>query len=445
MLAGDNATDTISAEPIQALVVEVRGETGGPLSGAVVRFESLTRDAQDPWGGYNAYVSRLDQNQFYILAADTTDAQGRASARIKFGTTAGSALVRVVVPELGKADTATFVVKPGAAAKVKALPKDTALYRSRSFALRGAVVDRAGNPRTDPVTYTVAAGGISLTGASVTAQSEGRAAVLVQAQGLVDTTYVTVVPEGVLAASAPDGGVVMFNTDGSGYKRLVPTTMAAWTTDWSPSGSEVAFDAPYGGPVRVVDLAGNVRLASSSAGSGTEYYPEFSPDGSMIYFSRESWRLRRVKRDGTGDEAVPIATPVSDVAPSLSPDGTRLVYVVTGGFGNDVLRLLTIATGDVNAINIRGHSPSWSPRGDLIAYIDPQGRALYVMNPDGTGTRQVSQGAQTYAFGIDWSADGKWIVAANTTKHVIELIDAQTGASLPLGFTANMGGPSWRP
>jgi Tol biopolymer transport system component len=445
MVAGDRTTDTISAEPVQALVVEVRDESGSLASGAVVRFESVLTNPQQMYGGYSAYVSRLDQSQFGMIAVDTTDARGRASARFKLGITAGQAMVRVVVPGLGMADTATFTVQAGAAASVRAFPKDTALYPGRSFALRGSVVDRAGNPRTDPVTYAVAAGNISLASGTVTAQAEGRAKVLVQAMGLVDTSYVTVVPEGILAATSPSGGVVMFNTDGSGYKRLTPTTMSSWTTDWSPSGNEVVFDAPYGGPIHVVDLAGNVRTASNTPSTGMELYPEFSPDGSMIYFSREYWHLQRVRRDGTGDEAVPTNMPSSDVAPSLSPDGTRLVYVVAGGGGNDILRLLTVATGEVNAINISGHSPSWSPRGDLIAFIDPQSYTLKVMNTDGTGVRQVSAAAQTYSFGIDWSADGKWIVARNGTKNVIELIDPQTGTSLPLGFTAGMSGPSWRP
>ncbi|HET7456395.1 MAG TPA: hypothetical protein VFJ74_02005, partial [Gemmatimonadaceae bacterium] len=148
---------------------------------------------------------------------------------------------------------------------------------------------------------------------------------------------------------------------------------------------------------------------------------------------------------GSGDEVVPSSMPSSDVAPSLSPDGTRLVYVVSGGGGYDFLRLLTVATGDVNAIQVPGHSPAWSPRGDLIAFLDPQTYALKVMNPDGSGVRQVSAAGQSYGFGIDWSADGKWIVARNNQKNAIELLDPVAGTSLVLGYTSGMTGPSWRP
>jgi Tol biopolymer transport system component len=95
--------------------------------------------------------------------------------------------------------------------------------------------------------------------------------------------------------------------------------------------------------------------------------------------------------------------------------------------------------------NIAGHSPSWSPTGDRIAYLDPQGYVLKVMNPDGTGVRQVGSADGSYAFGIDWSPDGKWIVAKNARIDRIELVNATTGVALPLGFTNGMSGPSWRP
>ena len=156
--------------------------------------------------------------------------------------------------------------------------------------------------------------------------------------------------------------------------------------------------------------------------------------------------MRRVNRDGTGDELVPLATPCCDMAPSLSPDGTRLVYVVSSGGGQDALRILTLATGEVTVLNVPGHSPSWSPTGDRIAYLDPTSSyALKVMNPDGTGVRQVGQIDASYSFGIDWSPDGRWIVAQNSQSGRIELVNATSGVALPLGFTNGMRGPSWRP
>ena len=444
MVAGAGITDTITAEPTQSLVVEVRDERGEARSGIVVRFEPLAGPSGYPYDA-NILVGALDQRDWAWLVVDTTDSRGRASARIKLGGTAGPASVQVAVPDLGMVDTAHFTVKPGAGARVIAAPKDTALYAGRSFSLRGSVVDRFGNPTAGTITYSFVGSAVTLSGKVVTGQTEGRAKVIVTAlANISDTTYVSVLPEGVLAAFSSDG-IVMFNTDGSGYRKLATSTNGGMTTDWSPNGSEVVFDSQFGDRIRVVDLAGNVRYANSTGGSGWEIYPEFAPDGRTIYYSKESWRMHRVNRDGTGDELVPTNSPSSDVFPSLSPDGTRMVYVVAGGGGQDALRLLTLATGEVTVINVPGHSPSWSPTGDRIAFLDPQSYALKVMNPDGTGVRQVSQGDASYGFGIDWSPDGRWIVAKNGRNNMIELVDATNGVTLPLGFTNGMNGPSWRP
>src|SRR6266566_2919773 len=45
LVNGNGATDTIQSTPAQALVVEVRSETGALASGTVVRFQSLPIDS----------------------------------------------------------------------------------------------------------------------------------------------------------------------------------------------------------------------------------------------------------------------------------------------------------------------------------------------------------------------------------------------------------------
>ena len=441
--AGDRITDTIQAELTQALVVEVRDAAGALQPGVVVRFESALLNPAPPGGGFGAFVSRLDQDFFTTLVADTTDSRARAAVLVKLGTRAGTAELIVTVPELGLVDTATYTVRPGAAIRIQAVPKDTTLRVGGNFTLRSAVIDRFGNSRSDAVTYATPGAGLALSGGAVTATAPGRAFVLAQASGWVDTTFVSVVPEGMLAAASPTG-IVVFNTDGSDFRMLTTTVTRGFTTDWSPTGTEIAYDADFGQPIRAVNLNGQVRLASRGGG-GTELYPEYAPDGAMLFFSRESWRLFRVKVDGTGEELVPMSPATSAAASSLSPDGSRLVYTIVAGGGQDVLGFLTLATGVAVNTQIRGHSPSWSPSGDQIAFIDPSNGTLQLMRADGTGIRTIGAPNSAYSFGIDWSSDGKWISARNASKDLIELIDPQTGSILPLGYTHGLSGPSWKP
>lgn len=443
LLAGNGTTDTVQAMLVQALVVQLLDDRGKPLPGIVIRYQTVPPSQDQP---AFAYVTATSRNSFSSVLSDSTDARGRSSAVVALGTIAGTARVTVSAPALDLVDTAVFTVRPGAAAAVHVSPRDTALVAGGSIKLSATVTDRFGNPRTDPVTHAMGAGNITLSTDQVTATGIGRAFVVAHTGAAVDTEFVSVVPAGEISAGSATG-VAVFNTDGSGFRWLTGSTTPGYITDWSPDGTEIAFDTQNAtgtwGPLWMVDLAGKVRPASLSSSQSQEAYPEFSPDGKVLYFCRRvsTWQLRRVDADGTNDQPVATSMYLSFTAPSVSPDGTRLVYAVLDA-GVDVLSFLDLATGQATNTPIRGDSPSWSPLGDLVAFIDASASALIVMNPDGSGLHQIGTG---FDFGIDWSSDGKWIVARSRAKNVIELIDPRNDVVLPLGFTHGLVGPSLKP
>ncbi len=175
-------------------------------------------------------------------------------------------------------------------------------------------------------------------------------------------------------------------------------------------------------------------------------YPEVSPDGSWVYFSRGSygWDLYRVHLDGSGEEVVPMNTPSSDVAPALAPDGKRLAYVVTAP-GRDHLMLLDLTTGVTTDLDIVGHSPAWSPDGNQIAYIRSTDYTLRAVSPDGSNDRNIGIATERYDLGVDRSSDGRWVIARNSSRNYLELVEAASGTTFPLVFTSGYRGPSWRP
>src|SRR6185437_12820707 len=140
---GADITDTIDAQPLQALVVEVRDTSGKLVSGATVRF--VAEPSADTTPPNNVAVSMCPLSQpacartpptgliqppapvGLSVISDTTDAQGRASVAVKLGHVAGRAVIRLTVPELALEDSATYTVLPGAASYVRALFADTAL------------------------------------------------------------------------------------------------------------------------------------------------------------------------------------------------------------------------------------------------------------------------------------------------------------------------------
>jgi Tol biopolymer transport system component len=56
------------------------------------------------------------------------------------------------------------------------------------------------------------------------------------------------------------------------------------------------------------------------------------------------------------------------------------------------------------------NDPAWSPDGRLIAYSDPSAPGIFVMRPDGTHRRRITNRYDLYP---DWSADGKRLVFVN--------------------------------
>jgi dipeptidyl aminopeptidase/acylaminoacyl peptidase len=444
LVAGADASDTVLSVLTQALIVEVNGE-GGPMPGTVVRFQGVPTNPNDTWGTMTALISPPDRNAFGSFISDTTDENGRAFALVQLGTKAGIASIVVTVPDIGAEDTAHFTVMPGNPYSVVALPSDTSLYVGNSFTPRSTVTDRYQNPIDGDVAYSTVGEAVAFADGKAKAVHIGRSLLIAAFDSLKDTTTISVVPMMTFGAIRGQE-VVMANADGSGYRVLAPAGSGSpYTTDWTPSGDGLVFDHGYGsGPIDIAELDGTVRTLNASDEWGL--YPEVSPDGSWVYFSRGSydWNLYRVHLDGTGEEAVPMNTPRSDVAPSLSPDGKRLVYVLTDP-GRDHLMLLDLNSGETTDLNIFGHSPAWSPDGSQIAYLQSTDFTLHVVKPDGSDDRSIGAGNDRYDFGIDWSPDSKWVIARNSTRNYLELVEAASGLTFPLGFTAGYRGPSWKP
>jgi hypothetical protein len=454
-LYGDGATDTILAEPAQALVVEVRGENAVPVSGTVVRFQSLPIDSAHPYA-LGAFVSAVTSPYYGDFVADSTDSRGRASVLIKLGQTAGAARLLVSVPEFGLQDTARFTVLPGNAAHVVVLPKDTALYAGGSFQARASVTDRFGNLRSDPVTYSNTSAGINIapSGTITAGGSFTRAFYKASARGWMDTGWVSVVPQGTVAAlqsgtfAGHGDGIVVFKLDGSGYQWIGPG--GSWynaAPAWSPSGTTLAFGRNPGSLnwLYTSDLSGNEQplLTPGDSGLTIASWPSYSPDGATIYFSGATtgnFAVWRANSNGTAPHQV-YADP-SGLAwrPSPSSDGTRLGITI----GNpSYVCVFTLASASVSSWAIPGHMPRWSPVGETIAFVQQYGGPVSVVNSDGTGAHQVSPVGRNYEEeSLTWSPDGAWLLAR--ASGTLELINVNAGTTLPLGYATQFVEPAWK-
>ena len=462
IIAGAGISDTVTALPSQALVVEVRGPDGKPATGTVVRFLSLPIDATHPYT-LGVLVSSPTSTFFTGFDGEHADARGRATTLLQFGGVTGNARVAIQVPEFNLADTVPYTVHPGAAVGMAVFPRDTVLYRGASMQSRAAAVDRFGNSRSDPVTYGPASGGITIsaTGAVAAGSNVGRAWFVAHAAGAQDTGWVSIVPAGMIAAYdypssyGDTAGLVVVNLDGSGYHRLsVGVTQYGASPVWSPAGDRIVYDVPANG--------GAEQLFATSLGGGGALFlqspptallagtwPSFSHDGAHVFFSglaTGEGNFSLWQADADGHNAVQVGRNVGccgiDWRSSPSPDGTRLAFI-TGDLGGTSIRVWNVVADTEESWSVTGQSPRWSPTGGTIAYTTVYGGPLHMVNADGTNSLVLTPN-RSYAEGaLGWSPDGQWLIARGPAT--LELVNPTTGAFLPLGWATNLWYPAWRP
>jgi hypothetical protein len=458
--SGAGHADTIGAFLPGDLVITVAGPDGAPLPGREVRVTPIATGDGVPTMLAIRLKHPLTFADAHATAVDTTDAAGTVRLRLRLGQHAGPAAL--VVRSAGMMDdTARFLVEPGRPARLAVQPRDTAVLVGGSYALGGAVADRMGHALPGTVTLRHLDGPAALAAdGRVSGTAVGRARFLAEGGGFTDTAWVSVVPNGVLAAFAATlqpgetGRIVTFRTDGSQFRvaaeRVIPyigpTSYGLWPA-WSPSGDRMAF--LDGTSLLVLDLATgtthDITPADTPPVAG-EYPPEFDRTGAWIYFTRGYLggqnTIWRVRADGTGAAQVsPDAEWGLEQRGSPSPDGTRIVYHTNRTTSGVVVRVLDLATGDSTDL-APGRFPRWSPDGQWIGYGGPDG--LRVIRPDGTGDRSLGVGG--FEPGFDWGPDGEWIVMDTWWQFAsrLELVHVPSGLRLPLPFTRNVRMGTWR-
>lgn len=243
---------------------------------------------------------------------------------------------------------------------------------------------------------------------------------------------------------------------------------------WSPDGTRLVFSSSRSGNRNIwtakADLSGPVAL---TIGSAIDERPAYSPDGRQVAFVSDRGGRRGiwiVSADGGSPRPV-AAVHVLNVV-SWSPDGRRLVYAVPGG-KLPQLETVEVSTGKVTRLptNASANSPAWSPREDVIAYIEttpPAGGFVRFMSGDGQPVFRGPTDTVTVLNNgsVSWSPDGKrlagvgqpgtrsnsiWIIDPASTEPFKKLIDlppdafvrgaswSRDGSSLVIGHARSTG------
>jgi hypothetical protein len=458
LVSGYNLTDTISARPVTALVVEVRDAQGAIVpQGTVVRFSPVATS----YFQSEMMVEGLTSTSYNNFATGETDGAGRAAVLVQMGPIAGPARIAVSVPTLGVEDTARYTVLAGQPSAILLTPVDTAIYVGSKYTIRGGVVDRWNNARTDPVVYTATPGATVTSSGAVTASTIGRYTLTGTAGGLSAVIHLSIVPRGTLVGLIYRNNafhIVTFNLDGSGFHDVVSAADGGGgpRPRWVPGASTIIYTDHIAGfeQLRTVDANGNVSVFFPSPPQTMTHNAEASPSAAapVLYFSAYDSRcsyfgycLFRSGIDGSNPELFDIAATYEKTwHPAASPDGSKAAYV-TGDQITDQIKVFDYATRTVSAWSVTGDYPTWSPDGTQIAYAQLSGGPLHLMNADGTNQRVLAAANGLYSDSPPaWSPDSKWVIAENLSSGSLDLIEVATGKVLPISNPGGYFGVSWR-
>jgi TolB protein len=192
---------------------------------------------------------------------------------------------------------------------------------------------------------------------------------------------------------------------------------------WSPDGSHIAFSAMQDSRWNIyVMKADGTQVTKLTSDPGVmNFYTAWSPDGRKIAFGAKHGKedgtdIYVINADGSGKQQL-TNDPASDSTPAWSPDGKQIAFVSDrDGKPHDVQIFVMQADGSrqtrLTKSETHDYNPQWSPDGKRIVYYAEKGDRkdqVWVMNADGTNPSLLTGGIGHNIFPA-WSPDGKWIV-----------------------------------
>jgi Tol biopolymer transport system component len=198
--------------------------------------------------------------------------------------------------------------------------------------------------------------------------------------------------------------LVYASNEGTGVISKNPTV--------SPSGSEIAFEADFDGPLNIwISSINGGSLRKLTSGTIADEEPAWSPTGTAIAFAStgsattDIWLIRP---DASGLTQLTTKA-LNNRQPAWSPNASQIAFVSDRGGTNDIWIMNADGMSPRRVTSLPGEEdhPSFSPLGDQIVFSETVNGSsvLMVINADGSGQRTLTTGGFS-DWNPQWTSDG---------------------------------------
>ncbi|MCZ2846158.1 MAG: DPP IV N-terminal domain-containing protein [Candidatus Bathyarchaeota archaeon] len=232
----------------------------------------------------------------------------------------------------------------------------------------------------------------------------------------------------IVFQSSMDGDNEIYLLTLRSLKKLTDNSWDDEYPKWSPDGKRIAYTSKLRGnyDIFVMDNDGsNITQITTSQKDEVEH--AWFPDGKKLAFTieerkgiRRNFTLWMIDLESKQTKKIIPEFRRSNALPNFSPVAPLMGFTGKRTMGWDVF-IYDMQEKEIKSLTEGGKAcrPHFSKDGRTVAYVSAEADGkgdIWLMNPDGSEKRRITERNEMYDYFPSWSPDGKYIVFSSSAQ-----------------------------